>query len=94
MILKLGDKEVDLAKAFPMTIGDFKALEGLGVLNEKGDMDTASPTKMVSFLFHLLHKADESVTEAEVENISLDDLDGIGDFFDLKMKETKVDRPT
>ena len=96
MILEMGDKKVDLAKAFPLTIGDFKGFERLGLLDKKGAIKPDTPTKIASFLFHFIHKADESVTEAEVDSIPIFDLDKITEYFDQKIEETekKIDRPT
>ncbi|MCH9050088.1 MAG: hypothetical protein IIA72_03255 [Proteobacteria bacterium] len=96
MIVKIGDKKVDLAKAFPLTIGDFKGFEQLGLLDKKGAIKVDTPTKIASFLFHFIHKADKSVTEAEADSIPIADLDKIIDFFDQKIgeDEKKIDRPT
>ena len=94
MILKMGDKEVDLTRAFPLILGDIMALEELGVMDEKGRMDTASPTKMGKLLLHLAQKVDETTTLNDIKKIGLDEFDEIGDFFQKKMGESKVNRPT
>ena len=94
MILKMGDKEVDLDRAFPMVLGDIMSLEELGVMDEKGQMDTSSPTKMGKLLLHLAQKVDETTTLNDIKKIGLDEFDEIGDFFQKKMGESKVNRPT
>lgn len=94
MILKMGDKEVDLDRAFPMVLGDIMALEELGVMDSKGQMDTSSPTKMGKLLLHLAQKVDETTTLNDIKKIGLDEFDKIGDFFEKKMGESKVNRPT
>ena len=94
MILKMGDKEVDLDRAFPMVLGDIMSLEELGVMDEKGQMDTGSPTKMGKLLLHLAQKVDETTTLNDIKKIGLDEFDEIGDFFEKKMGESKVNRPT
>ena len=94
MILKMGDKEVNLDRAFPMVLGDIMALEELGVMDQKGQMDTSSPTKMGKLLLHLAQKVDETTTLNDIKKIGLDEFDKIGDFFEKKMGESKVNRPT
>ena len=94
MILKMGDKEVDLDRAFPMVLGDIMSLEELGVMDEKGQMDTSSPTKMGKLLLHLAQKVDETTTLNDIKKIGLAEFDEIGDFFEKKMGESKVNRPT
>lgn len=90
----MGDKEVDLDRAFPMVLGDIMALEELGVMDQKGQMDTSSPTKMGKLLLHLAQKVDETTTLNDIKKIGLDEFDKIGDFFEKKMGESKVNRPT
>ena len=94
MIVEMGDKKVDLTGAFPLVLGDLMALEQLGVMDEKGGMDTSSPTKMGKLLLHLAQKVDETTTLDDIKKIGLDEFDALGDFFEKKLGETKVNRPT
>ena len=94
MILEMGDKKVDLTGAFPLVLGDIMALEELGVMNEKGNMDTSSPMKMGKLLLHLAQKVDKTTIMDDIKKIDLDKFDALGDFFEKKLGETKVDRPT
>ena len=57
-------------------------------------MDTSSPTKMGKLLLHLAQKVDETTTLNDIKKIGLDEFDEIGDFFQKKMGESKVNRPT
>ena len=94
MILEMGEKKVDITGAFPLVLGDIMALEQLGVMDEKGRMDTRSPIKMGKLLLHLAQKVDETTTLNDIKKIGLDEFDEIGDFFQKKMGESKVNRPT
>ena len=96
MILKAGDKRIDLEKAFPMTIGDMRALKKLGVIDRSGDMDTGDPDKLAAMILHLARKVDAEVNEADVDKIEIADVKKMGDFIEAKMKEAglEVDRPT
>ena len=93
MILEMGDKKVDLTGAFPLVLGDLMALEELGVMDEKGDMDTTKPVKMGKLLLHLAQKVDTSTTMNDIKKIDIDEFDAISDFFHKKMGESKVNRP-
>ena len=93
MILKMGDKEVDLTRAFPLILGDIMSLEQLGVMDEKGQMNASSPTMMGKLLLHLAQKVDSAITLDDIKKIGLDEFDEIGDFFQKKMGESKVNRP-
>ena len=94
MILEMDDKKVDLTGAFPLILGDIMALEQLGVMDEKGQMDTSSPTKMAKLLLHLAQKVDKTTTLDDIKKIGLDEFDALGDFFEKKLGETGVKRPT
>lgn len=96
MILKAGDKRVELDKAFPMTIGDMRALKKLGVIDPKGDMDTGDPDKLAVMVLYLARKVDAEVTEQDVDKIDIGQVKKMGDFIEAKMEEAglEVDRPT
>ena len=94
MILRMGDKEVDLTRAFPLNLGDIMSLEELGVMDEKGEMNASSPVKMGKLLLHLAQKVDTTITLDDIKKIDLDKFDEIGSFFEKKLGETGVKRPT
>ena len=94
MIVEMGDKKVDLTGAFPLVLGDLMSLEELGVMDEKGNMDTSSPTKMGKLLLHLAQKVELTTTLDDIKKIDLDKFDEIGSFFEKKLGETKASRPT
>lgn len=72
MIVKLHDKEIDLSKAVPLKVGDWRALKKLGV-NPK-DLEVFDWEIGGKFLHYVLHKADSSVTEEDVNNLLPTDL--------------------
>ena len=94
MKLQLGEKQVDLNDAFPLTIGDIKALETIGVIDNKEEMNAGSVTMISKLVFHLARKVDSEVTEAEIDAIPVHKLKDLGPFLDSKMKEVGIDRPT
>ena len=94
MIVKMGEKEVDFAKAFPLVLGDMMSLEELGIIDEKFQMDAASPVKIGKLLLHLSQKVDETTTIDDIKKIALDKFDAIGKFVAKKMAETEARRPT
>ena len=96
MILKAGDKRIDFEKAFPITIGDMRALKKHGVIDPKGDMDTGDPDKLAAMLLYLARKVNSEVTEADVDAIEVGEVKKLGEFIEAKMEESglEVDRPT
>lgn len=71
MEVVLNGRTIDLRKALPLVIRDWKALERQGVtaarLRDPGVSDAAA------IAFHVLHKADSTVTQDEVDSLTLDD---------------------
>ena len=96
MILKAGDRKIDLNEAFPMTIGDMRALKKLGAIDPKGEMDTGDPDKLAVMVLYLARKVDKEVSEENVDDIDIGQVKKMGDFIELKMEEAglKIDRPT
>ena len=94
MKLKVGEKQVDLNGAFPLTVGDVKVLEAIGIMDSKGEMNTGSVTLVSKLLLHLVHKVDEQVTEADIDAIPIHELADLAPFLESKMKEVGIDRPT
>ena len=87
MILKLGDKEVDLSAAFPMTIGDWKAFERMGLVDKSGNVDVTGAAGVSKMIRHFCCKVDGKVTEKMVDAISLKNLKPISEFLTKKMGE-------
>ena len=94
MKLNVGEKEVDLNGAFPLTVGDVKVLEIIGVMDRKGEMNAGSVTMISKLLLHLARKVDREVTEAEIDAIPVHKLNDLAPFLEAKMKEVGIDRPT
>lgn len=61
-VVKLGDREVDMDKALPITVRDWRALKALGinVLTVFQDLD---PDNVFLIAKYLVHKADPGVPE-------------------------------
>lgn len=72
MIVKLHEKEIDLSKAVPLKVGDWRALSKIGI--KPKDLEVFDWETGGRFLHYVLHKADPSVTEDEVNNLLPTDL--------------------
>ena len=68
-ILKVGVAEVDLAGAFPLTLGDMRKLEKLGLVTPTGDLKAAGMEGIAKILHYLVSKVNK--------DIKIDDLDGV-----------------
>lgn len=89
MIVKLNGKEIDLSRALPLKIKDWKALEKHGV-----NAQTAGTFEhMAKTLFHVLHKADSSITEEMVEDLEPND-PIVGQVFEGMVEKRIVSNPT
>ena len=90
-IVKLGGKDVDLARAMPPTIGDLKKLKrDFGFTEEllaKGDMTAAA-----AFLLVLLQKLDGTLTEAQLDALPLREAESAFRF--IARESQVIDRPT
>jgi hypothetical protein len=69
----LNGRAIDVAKAFPLTVGDWKALRKAGVTTlsltrqaEEQDFDVIG-----AFALHCLRKADPTVTAEEIDALTL-----------------------
>jgi hypothetical protein len=78
-IVKLNGREIDVAKAVPLTMGDWRALRKLGVtpqalarLGEDVDVEV-----LAAYAFYVLHKADPAVTSEEVDGLTFEQLSPI-----------------
>lgn len=91
MKIKLGEKEVDLKAALPITLGDVRRLKkDFGVkLADLSNMDADIIAKIVLMLSQ---KVNVTITEAEVDTIPLVQLGDIAIF--LQTDAVEADRPT
>jgi hypothetical protein len=100
MILNLDNRDIDLSKAFPLTLGDLRKLGKAGLIGKSGEIDTNGPDAIVLLLFHIANKAlpkdSEPITEEHIEEIELSALAEITEYFThmASGKEEEVDRPT
>ena len=67
--LKIGAADVDLTNAFPLTLGDMRKLEKLGLVTPTGDLKAAGMEGIAKILHYLVSKVNKE--------IKLDDLDGV-----------------
>ena len=80
MILKMGEKSVDMAASWPWNIKDMKAFKAAGITDAKGDINTGDLESLEKMLRHLCRKVDETVTDEEVELIDIVQLQEFGDW--------------
>ena len=78
MILKMGEKSVDMAKSWPWNIRDMKAFKAAGITDDKGDINTNDLESLEKMLRHLCRKVDETVTDEQVELIDIVQLQAFG----------------
>ena len=90
MKIKLGEKEYDLDKSLPITLGDIKKLKAVhGVkLNDLASMDADIVAKV---LLLLCQKVDPNITEDMVDEVPLERL---GDIAQFLSGAVAPDRPT
>jgi len=69
MELELNGRKINISSALPLTIGDWKALEKRKVTLR--NLESASITDLSAVVFHVLHKADDTVKEEEVDALPL-----------------------
>lgn len=92
--LTLNGKEVDLAKSWPLTIGDMKAFKKLGLVTKKGDIDTEDIEDFEKMIGHLCRKVNPEINGADVEQITVPEMGKISDWIEAVTKESGLDRPT
>ena len=95
--VKVGDKTLDLAKAFPLTIGDLRKMGAKGLVDKTtGTMNMAGPDTLHGVLLHVCQKVDAAVTEAGVDGIPVTFLPKLTEFFSraLRPESETLDRPT
>jgi len=68
MILTLGEKKADLAKAFPLTLGDWKGFKAIGLVDDKGQMSASmDPVVVGQMLEIMLKKAYLDITISDID---------------------------
>ena len=72
MMVTLNGRSLDLARALPLTLGDWRALQRRGI-TAKGLAAGADAESLAGLLYHVLHKADPEVTEAHVDALPMRD---------------------
>ena len=92
--LTLNGKEVDLAKSWPLTIGDMKAFKKMGLITKKGDIDTADIEDFEKMIGYLCHKVNPKIEGKDVEQITVIEMSKISDWIEAVTKEAGLDRPT
>lgn len=102
-ILKLGDREVNLANAFPMTLGDMMDLSEKDLTDEDGNVKMAGVHGVFEVLKLVTNKAlgieagaEGSVTDAELRGIPLQTMGELTPYFTRQMggEAEEADRPT
>ena len=90
MKITLGEKEYDLEKSLPITLGDIRRLKSVhGIrLEDLASMDADIVAKV---LLMLCQKVDPAITEEMVDGVPLE---RIGDVANFLSRATVPDRPT
>ena len=91
MKLTIGGKDVDLSRAFPVTLGDLRALTRDGVLNKKGELD-AGPEEIAKMILHFTHKVNAAVTEDDINNLDMKSLTAVAEA--IKTEIGREDQPS
>lgn len=87
-IVKIADLEIDIRKAFPLTIGDGKKLkqEGINIyefyqtissMESDNDLSNLEPDVMSEFVYFVLVKAEPKLTVAQLDSVPLPRLLGL-----------------
>lgn len=91
MKITVSGKEVDLAQALPMTVGDMRKLKKVGV-DYPGNFNTRDPDHVVLFIHYFCNKTGQELTEDEVDTLTLKEAMAVLHF--LLSIPSPVDRPT
>ena len=70
-VLKIGAAEVDLAGAFPLTLGDMRKLEKLGLVTPTGDLKAAGMEGIAKILHYLVSKVNKEIKLDDLDSVSL-----------------------
>lgn len=91
-VVQLNGRDIELAKAVPLKLKDWRKLEEKGIT--AANMGNGKISDMVTLLFYVLNKADNSVTVDEVEDITLNDPLVLAVVEAINQSERKIDRPS
>lgn len=91
MEVALNGRQIDLRKALPLVIRDWKALELQGLTTARLREPTISDAAAIAF--YVLHKADPSVTQDEVDDLPLNDPAVLAVFRALNVAQEGPDVP-
>ena len=70
-ILILGGVEVDLAKALPLTLGDMRQLEKLGLVTAKGDLQVVGMDGIAKVLHLLVQKVNKDILLEKLDDLAV-----------------------
>ena len=68
-VLTIGAAEVDLSRALPLTLGDMRKLERLGLTNEAGSLTVAGIEGVAQVLHLLIEKVNTSIKLADLDSL-------------------------
>lgn len=90
-ILQCGNKSIDLVKAFPLTLGDFRRLEDEGLIDPQSNIKVDGPNAIAKLILLLVRKVDSTVTEEELDSLDLEKVGRVFLFVRKKMMEKDAD---
>lgn len=95
MELSINGKTVDLSRCVPLTLGDFRRLKKDHQVEQK-DLGLGDIEVTARFMLYMLKKADASITEADVDALTMDDMTKVMTSLASGTTSTDraVDRPT
>ena len=70
-VLILGSAEVDLAKALPLTLGDMRRLEALGLVTQKGDLQVTGMDGIAKILHLLVQKVNKDIPLETLDSLAV-----------------------
>jgi len=89
--ITLGEKEYDLEKSLPVTLGDIRRLKSeYGV--QLADLSSMDLDVVAKVLLMLCRKVDKDITEAMVDDLPIEKVGEVASF--LSRAVVPVDRPT
>lgn len=90
MSIKIGGREVDIKKAIPLTIRDWKQLKERNI--NLRDLSNPDVDTLSGFLLYLVQKVDPGATQEEVDALAIDEVTlAMKDIFP---EEDNSNRPT
>lgn len=92
MKVVMGEKSVDIAGAFPATLGDMIDLEDKGLVNNDGKPFTMKQAAQLTLFF--VQKVDPTITDADVRSLHLNAVTPIAEYIKSRMEEEDKPNPT